>query len=165
MPASSERTSSTLFSSNGRSNGAARCAVRDKNASAEALGLPFETQQSIRCSSSRTELKGMLSSALTDRIRDIIGGSAVAIKTGVVEYRGRYVCVRYRRQCRLARRQSQEGVQRNAFAAQEERRIPCCMRAPTHRDDIKGRPKPSSLRSYHADAPALADDSVRGPAA
>jgi hypothetical protein len=29
---------------------------------------------------------------LTDRIRDIVGGSAVAIKAGVVEYRGRYVC-------------------------------------------------------------------------
>ena len=29
---------------------------------------------------------------LTDRIRNILGGSAVAIKAGVVEYRGRYVC-------------------------------------------------------------------------
>lgn len=29
---------------------------------------------------------------LTNRIRDIVGGSAVAMKAGVVEYRGRYVC-------------------------------------------------------------------------
>jgi hypothetical protein len=29
---------------------------------------------------------------LTNRIRDIVGGSAVAFKTGVVEYCGRYVC-------------------------------------------------------------------------
>jgi len=29
---------------------------------------------------------------LNDRIRNIVGGSAVAIKAGVVEYRGRYVC-------------------------------------------------------------------------
>lgn len=29
---------------------------------------------------------------LTNRIRDIVGGSALAIKTGVVEYRDRYVC-------------------------------------------------------------------------
>jgi hypothetical protein len=29
---------------------------------------------------------------LTDRIRNIVGGSAVAIQAGVVEYRGRFVC-------------------------------------------------------------------------
>lgn len=29
---------------------------------------------------------------LTNRIRDIVGSSGVAIKAGVVEYRGRYVC-------------------------------------------------------------------------
>ncbi len=29
---------------------------------------------------------------LTDRIRNIVGGAAIAIQAGVVEYRGRYVC-------------------------------------------------------------------------
>ena len=29
---------------------------------------------------------------LTNRIRDLVGGSAVVIKTGMIEYRGRYVC-------------------------------------------------------------------------
>jgi hypothetical protein len=29
---------------------------------------------------------------LTNRVRDILGGSAVAFRTGVVEFRGRYVC-------------------------------------------------------------------------
>ena len=48
------------------------------------------TANSIFIEPEGTEAYAVL--GLTNRIRDIVGGSAVAIKTGVVEYRGRYVC-------------------------------------------------------------------------
>ena len=48
------------------------------------------TTHSIFIEPEGTEAYAVL--GLTNRIRDIVGCSAVAIKTGVVEYRGRYVC-------------------------------------------------------------------------
>lgn len=48
------------------------------------------TRYSVFIEPNGTEAYAVL--GLTDRIRDIVGGSARAIKTGVVEYRGRYVC-------------------------------------------------------------------------
>ena len=48
------------------------------------------TSHSIFIEPDGTEAYAVL--GLTNRIRDIVGGSAVAIKTGVVEYQGRYVC-------------------------------------------------------------------------
>lgn len=46
--------------------------------------------RSIFIDAKRREAYGIL--GLTDRIRDIFGGSAVVFKGGVVEYCGRYVC-------------------------------------------------------------------------
>ena len=45
---------------------------------------------SIFISADEREAFGVL--GLTNRIRDILGSSAVAFRTGVVEFRGRYVC-------------------------------------------------------------------------
>jgi len=48
------------------------------------------TRHSIFISPKENEAFAVL--GLTDRIRNIVGGSAVAFNAGVVEYRGQYVC-------------------------------------------------------------------------
>ena len=51
--------------------------------------LRYTTAYSIFIEPEGTEAYAVV--GLTNHIRDIVGGSAVAIKTGVLEYRGRYV--------------------------------------------------------------------------
>lgn len=48
------------------------------------------TTYSIFISPEEREAFGVL--GLTNRIRDLLGGSAVVFRTGVMEFRGRYVC-------------------------------------------------------------------------